>query len=70
MARSSGIFSAKTLNFNITNDSRTDTHNLIKEQKMQTSVGLLGGTHILSSESKSTNHRRERGHGVKDINDG
>ena len=70
MARRSDILSSKTFNFNITNDSCTDTYNLKKEQKMQTSLGLLGSAHILSSESKSTNHRRERGHGVEDINDG
>ena len=50
MARRSDILSSKTFNFNITNDSCTDTHNLKKEQKMQTSFGLLGGRHILSSE--------------------
>ena len=37
MVRSSEILSAKTINFNFTNNSRTDTHNTKKELDMQTS---------------------------------
>ena len=54
------MYSATKLNFNnvknvFTIDLRTVTHNIDKEESLQTSFGLLGSTYEKSNNSESTN---------------